>query len=117
MPRKNRREVFNPLAVSCNHCVVKCVRGLFLLASGIQCHARKIMMENRIMFLARHFGIDLLAIAFMDNHIHFLLRNRPDVVETFSDQEVARRWLTLFSWRYQETQKEKQVRGSQLLTL
>ena len=96
MPRKNRRDVFNPLAVSCNHCVVKCVRGLFLLSSGKLCHARKLMMENRIIFLARHFGIDVLAIAFMSNHIHFLLRNRPDVVETLTDQEVARRWLTLF---------------------
>jgi hypothetical protein len=32
----------------------------------------------------------------MDNHYHTILRTRPDLVATWSDREVATRWLTLF---------------------
>src|SRR5271157_1197399 len=32
----------------------------------------------------------------MSNHLHVILRNRPDVVTLWSDQEVARRWLAVF---------------------
>jgi hypothetical protein len=35
----------------------------------------------------------VLAFAILDNHFHVILRNRPDVVATWSDEEVARRWL------------------------
>jgi hypothetical protein len=29
------------------------------------------------------------------NHVHIILRNRPDVVATWSVEDVARRWLRL----------------------
>jgi len=29
------------------------------------------------------------------NHIHLVVRIRPDVVETWSDEEVAQRWLRI----------------------
>ena len=35
----------------------------------------------------------------MGNHMHVILRNRPDVVETWSDQEIARRIWFLFPKR------------------
>ena len=35
----------------------------------------------------------------MSNHLHVILRSRPDVVALWSDEEVARRWLTLFPGR------------------
>jgi hypothetical protein len=31
----------------------------------------------------------------MSNHIHLVLRSRPDAVQTWADTEVARRWWTL----------------------
>jgi REP element-mobilizing transposase RayT len=40
-------------------------------------------------------AIDLLDFCVMDNHIHQVLRSRPDVVKKWSNREVARRWLTL----------------------
>ena len=33
------------------------------------------------------------------NHLHVVLRSRPDVVKKWSDEEVARRWLRLFPKR------------------
>ncbi len=35
----------------------------------------------------------------MSNHIHVVVRNRPDVVASWSDDEVARRWWNLFPKR------------------
>jgi hypothetical protein len=35
----------------------------------------------------------------MSNQLHVILRNRPDVVTLWSDQEVARRWLAPFPGR------------------
>ena len=46
---------------------------------------------------ARHFGIHLLCQAILSNHIHLVLRSRPDVVAEWADSEVARRWLTPMS--------------------
>jgi REP element-mobilizing transposase RayT len=43
--------------------------------------------------------VEIAAFAVMSNHLHVLLRNRPDVVALWSDQELARRWLTLFPGR------------------
>jgi REP element-mobilizing transposase RayT len=53
----------------------------------------------RLEFLASIFGIDCLTYCVMSNHLHLILRSRPDVVATWSDQEVARRWLRLFPKR------------------
>jgi len=39
--------------------------------------------------------IDLLGFAILSNHFHLILRSRPDVVATWDDREVARRWLML----------------------
>ncbi|WP_222435502.1 hypothetical protein [Allorhodopirellula solitaria] len=38
----------------------------------------------------------------MHNHIHLVLRSRPDVVAAWSDEEIARRWLRLFPRRRNE---------------
>jgi hypothetical protein len=35
----------------------------------------------------------------MENHYHLILRLRPDIVASWSDREVATRWLTLFPRR------------------
>jgi hypothetical protein len=45
--------------------------------------------------LAACFGIDCCFHAEMVNHIHLMVRTRPDLVATWSDEEVARRWLTV----------------------
>jgi hypothetical protein len=40
----------------------------------------------------------------MSNHVHTVLRNRPDLVATWSDEEVAVRWLKVFPGRRIEEQ-------------
>ena len=46
--------------------------------------------------------IDLLSMAILSNHFHLILRSRPDVVATWDDNEVARRWLLLCPKRGEE---------------
>jgi hypothetical protein len=35
----------------------------------------------------------------LSNHLHIVLRNRPDIVQSWSDVEVARRWWNVFPKR------------------
>ena len=46
--------------------------------------------------LAGLFGIEIGFRAELANHIHLVLRTRPDVVETWTDEEVARRMMTVY---------------------
>ncbi|MGB6661628.1 MAG: hypothetical protein WBE90_21755, partial [Xanthobacteraceae bacterium] len=57
---------------------------------------RRQWIQDRIQFLAGQFGVDVLGFAVMSNHLHVVVRNRPDVVRGWSDDDVARRWWNLF---------------------
>ena len=41
-------------------------------------------------------GMKIVGPVAMSNHMHLILRTRPDVVQEWSDEEVAFRWLRLF---------------------
>jgi hypothetical protein len=58
---------------------------------------RKEWIRRRIQELAAGYALEVAAYAVMSNHLHLVLRTRPDWVESWSDREVAKRWLNLFS--------------------
>jgi len=99
MARTSRAEVFDPAEVSVFHCINRCVRRCFLCGvdplTGVNYEHRKAWIQLRLESLAGFFGIDVLGFSIMENHFHVILRNRPDVVAQWSDEEVARRWLML----------------------
>jgi hypothetical protein len=82
------------------HCVQRCVRRAYL--TGVDAHSgkdyqyRREWIRQRLEKLASVFGIDILSYAIMSNHLHVIVRNRPDIVQTWSDKEVALRWLQIF---------------------
>jgi putative transposase len=82
------------------HCFSRCVRRAFLY--GYDAHTkqdfshRKEWLVDRLRHLAAIFAIEVCAYAIMENHYHTILRTRPDIVASWSDLEVATRWLTLF---------------------
>jgi REP element-mobilizing transposase RayT len=100
MPRIRRRFLIDPADISVYHCINRCVRRSFLCgsdqASGKNYEHRKQWIQDRMHFLAGQFGVDVLGFAVMSNHLHVILRNRPDVVQTWSDEAVARRWWNVF---------------------
>lgn len=106
MARANRREVLAEGEVQVVHCVNRCVRRGFLCGddpiSGQNYDHRRQWIRNRLEFLASVFGIEVLGFSVMSNHFHCVLRTRPDVVETWSDEEVARRWWQVFPQRRNE---------------
>jgi hypothetical protein len=103
MARPNRAEVVVPDEIGVYHCVQRVVRKAFLCGvdslSGTSYDHRKAWIRGRLESLAELFGVEIAAFALMSNHLHVILRNRPDVVAPWSDSEVARRWLTLFPGR------------------
>ena len=103
MGRKGRRETFDPLEVSVQHCISRAVRRAWLLGddpySGKNFDHRKDWVKNRLIHLSANYGIDVLGYAIMSNHMHIILRNRPDIVKTWSDAEVAERIWYLFPKR------------------
>ena len=103
MARMPRRYVVDDGEIGVYHCINRCVRRAFLCGtdevSGKCFDHRKRFIQSRLEFLAGQFGIDVLAFAVMSNHLHVVVRNRPDVVKEWSDEEVARRWWMLFPKR------------------
>ncbi len=67
--------------------------------SGNSYDHRRTWIRDRLESLAGLFGVEIAAFAVLSNHVHVILRNRPDVVALCSDQEVGRRWLALFPGR------------------
>ena len=103
MARLARAELFDPSKVAVLHLCARVVRRCFLFGvdpvTGKNHDHRKIWIEEQLKLLSANFGIDLLAFAILSNHFHLILRSRPDVVETWDDSEVARRWLMLYPKR------------------
>jgi len=96
MPAKPRSDIFDPHEVGVYHCWNKLVRGSYLFGAdaltGYDYSYRKDWMRDRFRELAGSMAVDVLDYAILDNHLHVVLRNRPDIVRSWSDEEVARRW-------------------------
>ena len=99
MARLSRAEIFDPSEIVAVHTIAKTVRCCYLLGddqlTGKNFDHRKQWFEDKLKQLAANFGIDLLAFACLSNHFHLVLRSRPDVVATWDDTEVAKRWWAL----------------------
>ncbi len=109
MPAKPRSAVFAPDEVGIYHCYNRIVRRRHLFGWDLFTKKdyayRKDWVREQLRLLAGQMAIEILDYAVLDNHLHTVLRNRPDIVERWSDEEVARRW-----WRV--CPKRKQADGS-----
>ena len=76
------------------HVISRVVRRCFLCGDGYE--HRKSWIEDRLRELLGIFSAECLTYAVMSNHLHLVLRMDPTVPGTWSDVEVATRWLTLF---------------------
>jgi len=94
------------------HCVSRCVRRAFLCGddaySGRNFDHRKQWLEDRLIELADVFSISVLAYSVMSNHLHVVMHVDPVNVGTWSDDQVATRWVRLFPER---TEGEVDVEG------
>ena len=98
--RYPRHHMVAPDSAGFFHCISRCVRRAFLCGedvySGRSYDHRKIWVEERLLALAECFAVGLYAYAVMSNHVHVVLHVDPQIAETWSDEEVAERWVRLF---------------------
>lgn len=103
MGRALRSEQFSPGEIAIVHTVQRCVRRAFLAGvdqvTGTDYGFRREWIRRRMEALASVFAVDVLTYAVMSNHLHLILRNRPDVVRAWTDEEIAIRWLKVFPGR------------------
>lgn len=86
-----RGDLVDSSQVGVYHCISRCVRRQRLLSDP----TRREWLCARLRFLCEHLATDVLAFAAMESHLHLLLRTRPEIVEGWSDREVATRRVAL----------------------
>lgn len=82
------------------HCTVRCVRQAALCGidefTNKNYEYRRKWIRNQLASQAKLFAIEVIAYAVMNNHLHTVVRTRPEIADKWSAKEVAVRWLTLF---------------------
>jgi hypothetical protein len=117
----NREEVFAPDEIAIVHVMNRVVRRCFLMGTdpdtGVNYDHRKVKMEMLFERFAGLFAIDLLVYSILSNHFHAVLRSRPDIVATWSDTEVARRWMLICPLRKEKDGTAKEPTEAELNTI
>jgi REP element-mobilizing transposase RayT len=121
MPRVNRREIFSETDIQAFHVISRCVRRNHLCGhdrrSGRDYSHRREWIRSRLEELAGIFAVEVLAYALMENHMHLVIRTRPDVAQNWSDDEVALRWWLLFPQRRTPEGKPEEPTAEELSQL
>ena len=96
MPACARRELVREGEVGIYHCVNRCVRRAFLCGedqlTGRSFEHRREWIRARLELLSGSFAIEICGFAVMSNHIHVIVRLRPDLAAYWDKEELARRW-------------------------
>ena len=90
-----RRQLVDVSITRFYHCISRCVRRAFLCGKGFE--HRKAWIEKQLEFLASQFAVSVCGFAIMNNHLHVLCRLDPGVANKWSDEEVVRRWFTVYT--------------------
>ncbi len=93
--RLSRSRQFDQDAPPWLHCMSRCVRRAFLCGDGFE--HRRGWIEGRLKLLVQLFSVDMAAYAVMSNHLHVVIRPRPEQMRERSDREIAEAWFLLKS--------------------
>jgi len=103
VPRVNRSEICNPDQIQVFHLINRCVRKTFLCGkdrkSGRDYSHRKEWIRQRLEELAGIFAVEILGFAVLSNHLHVVVRTRPDIAKQWSSDQISLRWWHLFPHR------------------
>ena len=107
MPAYARSQIVVEDQVGVYHCIARCVRRAFLCGvdpyTGQDYSHRKEWILDRMRELAGLFAIEVCDYSVMSNHLHLVLRIRPDLAGQWSDDEIALRWCRVFPPRDEAT--------------
>ena len=101
------------------HLISRCVRRSFLCGKDPETNRdydyRRQWIEDRILELAKYFAIEVFSYAIMHNHYHLVIYSDPKRPETWSDLEVADKWLKVFPGKYNnpefKTQRDLKIQS------
>ena len=95
-----RKEIVPDNESGIYHCTSRCVRRAFLCGidrlTGNNFNHRRDWVKARLQTLAQIFSVKIYGYAAMSNHLHVILETQVEEANTWSPQDIARRWLTLF---------------------
>ena len=98
-----RSEVVREGEIGVYHCVHRCVRRAFLCGederTGRSFEHRRGWIRDRLKELSSIFAVEVGGFSVMANHVHAVLRTRPDLAAGFSAEELAFRWWRLYPKR------------------
>jgi hypothetical protein len=93
---KARGDSMDPLEVEIHHVWSRVVQRAMLLGVDpltlIDYAGRRSTVEQLIKYQADVFAVDVANFSIMGNHLHAILRSRPDIVANWSDEECAFRY-------------------------
>jgi hypothetical protein len=94
MPTYSRGQIVVEDMVGVYHCIARCIRRAFLCGidpyNGQDYSHCKEWILDRLRDLAGLFAIEVCGYYMMSNHLHLVLRNRPDIAEQWSADDIAR---------------------------
>lgn len=86
------------------HIYCRCVRRAYFMGkddvTGKDYSHRRKWVKERVEYLAAFFAIDIFFVGFLSNHFHIVLRNLPEMVEAWSDEDVVRRSCKIFPYKF-----------------
>lgn len=95
-----RYKLVDPRIPGCYHLVTRCVRGAWLFGkdpdTGKDYSHRKKWLLDRLFLLAQYFAIEVHAYSVLSNHFHLVVYLHPTIVQQWSNEEVADRWVEAF---------------------
>ena len=96
MPSHARKYIVREGEVATYHCWSRCVQQMYLCGfdrrTGRDFSYRRAWIEALVEYLSTVFAVDLGNYNILSNHLHAILRTRPDEVVLWSPEEVAFRW-------------------------
>ena len=99
MPGCSRKKLLLKNQVQVVHCFTRCVRRAFLAGidplTGKDFNYRRDWIRDLLEQQAALFGIEAGFHVQMSNHLHLVLRTRPDVVKRWSKEKIVRNWLKI----------------------
>lgn len=116
MPTGPRRDKMNPAEIETHHVWSRCVARAFLFGvdplTGDDFSYRMQWLESLTEYQASVFAVEVGNYHWMSNHIHGVLRNRPDIAATWGKEEICWRWKMAWPsykngrWLREPTDKE-----------
>ncbi len=96
MPANARKDIVREGEIGTYHCWSRCVQRAFLCGydpvTERDFDYRRGWIESLLAYLAGVFALDVGNFNILSNHLHALLRTRPDLALRWSAEEVAWRW-------------------------